>query len=156
MIYEGVARQAIHGFKYRHRQTLAVPLARLVARELQRRPLQVDLLVPVPLHPRRQEERGYNQSALLAEELAELLGVPVVECLERYRETTAQAGLQAPARRRNVQHAFRCRDESALANRRVGIVDDVCTTGATLEDCARALKEAGVASAWGIAIARDL
>jgi ComF family protein len=151
-----VARNAIHSFKYRHRRTLALPLARLVERELQRRPLQLDILVPVPLHPRRLAERGYNQSALLAEELAGLLATPAVELLERRRETAAQAGLRAGARRTNVKDAFHCRDGCDLAGRRVGIVDDVCTTGATLEDCARALRQAGAGPIWGIVVARDL
>lgn len=155
-VYDGAVRKAIHSFKYRHRRTLAEPLAGLVERDLKRRPLRVDLLTPVALHPRRQSERGYNQSALLAQKLGELLDVPTVICLERTRDTAAQAGLKAAARRANLQGAFRCIESSAIVGRRVGIVDDVCTTGATLEDCARALREAGCASAWGVVVARDL
>jgi len=155
-VYEGVVRKAIHSFKYRHRRTLVDPLAQLVEQELRRRPLQVDLLVPVPLHPRRMAERGYNQSALLARELANRLGIPSAECLERTKETVAQAKLRAGARQANVRGAFRCMDGAIVLGRRVGIVDDVCTTGATLEDCARALREAGCTSAWGIVVARDL
>ncbi|MGE5619376.1 MAG: ComF family protein [Sphingomonadaceae bacterium] len=155
-VYDGVARKAIHSFKYRHRRMLAGPLARLVEEELRRRPLHLDLLVPVPLHPRRLAERGYNQSALLAAHLGERLSVPVAEPLERSRETTAQAGLKAASRRANVRGAFRCAAPIDLSGRRIGIVDDVCTTGATLEECARALREAGCASAWGVVVARDL
>lgn len=155
-VYEGVARRVIHSFKYRHRRSLAAPLARLAEQELRSRPLRLDLLVPVPLHPRRFAERGYNQSALLAEKLGEALGAPVADLLERRRETAAQAGLRASARRANVREAFHCKDGSVLRGQRVGIVDDVCTTGATLEDCARALREAGCSSAWGIVVARDL
>jgi ComF family protein len=154
--YEGVVRKAIHSFKYRHRQTMAGTLANLVGMEFRRRPLQVDLLVPVPLHPRRLAERGYNQSALLAREISTLLGAPVAEPLERRRETAAQAGLKAVERRSNVLGAFHCSEAANLSGRRVGIVDDVCATGATLEDCARALREAGCISAWGIVVARDL
>ncbi len=154
--YEGVARKAIHSFKYRQRRSLATSLSRLVEEELRRRPLQIDLLVPVPLHPRRLAERGYNQSALLAGELGEALGTPVADLLERQRETDAQAGLRAAARWANVRDAFYCRDGSLVTGQRVGIVDDVCTTGATLEDCARALREAGCVAAWGIVVARDL
>ncbi|MHB0871310.1 MAG: ComF family protein, partial [Chloroflexota bacterium] len=145
-----------HGFKYRHRRNLAGLLAGLIEEELLRRPLQVDLLMPVPLHPRRLAERGYNQSALLAMQLGERLATPVVELLERRRETVAQAGLKATSRRANVRGAFRCVGGSDLSGKRIGIVDDVCTTGATLEECARALREAGCASAWGIVVARDL
>ncbi len=154
--YEGVVRQAIHSFKYRHRQTLAEPLSQLIDREISRRPLHLDLLVPVPLHPHRRTERGYNQSALLAVKLGERLGAPVAGILERTRETAAQAGLKARERQTNVRGAFRCTSGAELSGRRVGIVDDVCTTGATLEDCARALHDAGCASVWGIVVARDL
>ncbi len=128
----------------------------MVEQELQRRPLQADLLVPVPLHHRRLAERGYNQSALIAKMLGHALGIPVAECLERTRETVAQARLKAAERHGNVRNVFRCADNTLVEGRRVGVVDDVCTTGATLEDCARALKEAGCASAWGIVVARDL
>jgi ComF family protein len=154
--YDGVVRKAIHSFKYGHRRTLAAPLAGLVVSEFRRRPLQVDLLVPVPLHPHRLAERGYNQSTLLARELSVVTGAPVMDLLERSRETAVQAGLKAAERRSNVRGVFRCRGIADLDGVRVGIVDDVCTTGATLEDCARALKEAGCSSAWGIVVARDL
>ncbi len=155
-VYEGVARKAIHGLKYRHRQALAGPLARLLEDELRRRPLQLDLLIPVPLHPRRHAQRGYNQSELLARELGARLGIPARSCLARRRETRSQAGLNAATRQSNVREAFEFVGPDTIAGLRVGVVDDVCTTGATLEDCARALKDARCAAVWGIAIARDI
>lgn len=155
-IYEGVARKAIHALKYRHREQLAGPLAGLLESELRRRPLRVDLLTPVPLHPRKLAERGYNQSALLAAELGRRLAIPVEPCLERLRETRAQAGLGRKQREANVKGAFGAAPGRRVEGLRVGVVDDVCTTGATLEQCARALEDAGAASVWGIAVARDL
>jgi competence protein ComFC len=155
-VYEGALRSAVHAFKYRHRRALAGPLARLVIDELRARPLLLDLLVPVPLHPARERERGYNQSELLARELAEALAVPVAGCLERTRETGVQAELGRAERRANVRGAFRCAGAATVAGKRVGIVDDVCTTGATLEECARALREAESSIVWGIVVARDL
>jgi ComF family protein len=155
-VYEGALRKAVHGFKYRHRRSLAGPLARLMEGELRVRPLLLDLLVPVPLHSARERERGYNQSELLARELGGALGIPVACCLERTRETGVQAELSAVERRSNVRGAFRCADPAAVEGRRVGVVDDVCTTGATLEDCARALRAAGSSSVWGIVVARDI
>lgn len=155
-VYEGVARKAIHGFKYRQRSALAGPLAGLLAAELLQRPLKLDYLVPVPLHPRRLAERGFNQSGLLARHLGTGLEVPVLDCLERNRETRTQADLKAQARRQNVRGAFSARHGTRLDGARVGVVDDVCTTGATLEDCARALREARASAVWGIAVARDL
>lgn len=155
-IYDGVARKAIHGLKYRHRRTMARQLAALLESELKRRPLQIDLLVPVPLHPRRLADRGFNQSEELARELGKRVGIQVALCLERRRETKAQAGLKASERWSNVREAFSCVEGCDLAGRRIGIVDDVCTTGATMEECAQALRAAGCASVWGIAVARDL
>ena len=155
-IYQGTVRKAIYYLKYRHRRTLASPLARLMELELRRKPLQLDLLTPVPLHPTRLTYRGYNQSELLARELGERLEIRVGDCLERARGTATQAGLNASARKANVHGAFLCVKGAGVTGLRIGVVDDVCTTGATLEDCARALKEAGCISVWGVAVARDL
>lgn len=116
----------------------------------------MDAVVPVPLHPWRLRERGYNQSALLAREAGKLLSVPVVEgSLVRQSNGRAQVkAADAAERRRNVEGAFRCRDER-LAGKHVVILDDVCTTGATLDSCAVALRGAGVASVWGLTLARE-
>lgn len=108
-----------------------------------------DLLVPMPLHPARLRERGFNQALELARPLARRLGVPLEAALcRRLRDTPAQANLDRAGRRRNVRGAFAC--DARLAGRHVAVVDDVLTSGATLDALARALKKAGVArvSAW--------
>jgi ComF family protein len=155
--YQGVIREAIHKLKYQYLKAVAPPLARLLADYLSRTPLPADVLVPVPLHPRRLRERGYNQAALLAKELGRLTGLPVAEgALRRARSTQAQA--RAPGReqrRSNVAGAFICRPE-AVEEKRVLLVDDVCTTGFTLEACAVALKDAGAATVWGLTVAREV
>ena len=120
-------------------------------------PLPAEVLVPVPLHGRRLRERGYNQSGLLAGGLGKLVGAPVVDdCLIRSRHTPPQAKTATVAERvSNVAAAFSCRDHR-LWGRGVLLIDDVATSGATLDGCAAALKEAGAASVWGLALAREI
>jgi ComF family protein len=155
--FQGVLRQAIHRFKYGGFKALSAPLAELLARNLESRPLPGEVLVPVPLHPLRLRDRGYNQSGLLAREMGRLTGLAVEEqTLFRHRNSRAQARTpEAEERRGNVSGAFGCRGH-ALRGKRVILIDDVCTTGATLNSCAVALKTAGAASVWGLALAREI
>lgn len=155
--FEGVMRQAILGLKYQNLKVLSTPLAELLAHYWQSCPLPGEVLVPVPLHPRRLRERGYNQAALLARALGERIGLPVEETsLRRYRAAPSQArAASAEERRANVAGAFLC-PPSSLEGKRVVLVDDVCTTGATLDAAARALKAAGARSVWGLTLAREL
>jgi len=155
--FEGAARQAILSFKYKNVKALAAPLAQLMAEYLCAHPLPADALVPVPLHPRRLRERGYNQSSLLAQELSKLALLPLVEgSLLRLKNTPPQARTKsANGRQSNVTGAFICRDRR-LEGERVILIDDVCTSGATLDSCATALKAAGATSVWGLTVAREV
>jgi ComF family protein len=113
------------------------------------------LIVPVPLHPRREVRRGFNQASLIARELARATGLRLGEgVLVRRVDTPAQTGLPARARRHNVARAFAVRRASALSGRRVLLVDDVVTTGATVRSCARALREAGATQVSVLSMAR--
>jgi ComF family protein len=113
------------------------------------------VLVPVPLHPRRLRERGFNQSALVVEALARRAGRPAcLDALVRRLDTVPQAGLTAAARRRNVRGAFAVRRRAAVAGRTVTLVDDVLTTGATALACARPLTEAGAVEVRLLTVAR--
>ncbi|MGD9583774.1 MAG: ComF family protein [Lysobacterales bacterium] len=110
-------------------------------------------IVPVPLHPSRLAERGFNQALELAAPLARRLALPLdLEALIRARATTAQTGLDAKSRRRNLRDAFIARDQ--LAGRHLALVDDVITTSATAQECARVLKRAGAATVQVWALAR--
>jgi ComF family protein len=156
-LYRDLAREAVIQLKYKRVKALAEPLGQLLASYLSLNPLPIDTLVPVPLHPKRMRERGYNQSFLIARELGQLADLPIMEnSLVRLRNTAPQVRITGTEQRQlNVRGAFRCGDRS-FQGRRVLVVDDVCTTGATLDACALALKEAGAASVWGLTLAREL
>ncbi len=155
--FEDTVRKAVHQLKYRNIRVLAVPLAKLLSDYLAASPVLGEVLVPVPLHRKRLRERGYNQSSLLAIELGKLSGLPVVDdCLVRQRHVSPQARTaNVEERRRNVAGAFICRD-NRLRDKQVLLIDDVSTSGATLDACAAALKAAGAASVWGLTLAREI
>jgi len=114
-----------------------------------------DVLVPVPLHPGRRRERGFNQAALIAREIARLTDRPwVEEALVRRAQTRPQTGLSAAERRRNVKGAFVVRRRREVTGRVVVLVDDVLTTGATAQACALALREGGATEVRLLSIAR--
>jgi ComF family protein len=149
--YDGALRAIIHALKYEGRRSLARPLGELM------RHRGADVLdgaacvVPVPLHSSRRRERGFNQ----ATDLARQLGLPVLGALARTRATSAQTGLPAAQRHRNVRDAFAVTGAgAALVGATVVLVDDVSTTGATLEACARALKRTGVGEVRALTAAR--
>jgi len=155
--FDGAVRQAVHQLKYGNLRALAAPLGDFLADFLTTAGITADVIVPVPLHPKRLRERGYNQSALLARRLGEKAGLPVVTgCLVRVKPTPPQARTAAVAeRRRNMAGAFACRN-GQLKDQQVLLVDDVATSGATLDAAAAALKAGGAASVWGLTLAREI
>ncbi|MBI4282576.1 MAG: ComF family protein [Chloroflexi bacterium] len=170
---EGTVREAIHRLKYNNLRAIAPALGGLLAEFLDSQQMlgpapsrcsgQVpsvgsgQVLVPVPLHRRRERQRGYNQAHLLAKEVGDRLGIPLVpQVLSRLGDTPPQAKSPgAQERRANVLGSFRSLHPSQVKGMEVVLVDDVCTTGATLEACAIALKEAGAVSVWGVTLARE-
>lgn len=155
--FDEVIRKAIHQLKYQNLKAISSCLAELLADYLEPSPLPGEVLVPVPLHQRRLKERGYNQSSLLSRELGKLTSLPVIEgCLIRIKEAQPQVrAASMEERRENVVGAFICRNEK-LSAKQVILIDDVCTSGATLESCAVALKSKGAISVWGLTIAREI
>jgi ComF family protein len=147
-------REAIHWLKYRGRTALAGSLGGLMAAYWLQHPMPADVVVPVPLHTARLRERGYNQAALLAHEMARWVGLVVDEqALVRWRITAPQVKLDARRRKENVHDAFRCSGD-ALTGKQVLLIDDVCTTGSTLEACAVALYEGGARGVQALTLAR--
>jgi len=151
--YEDTLRQLIHLFKYGRIKPLARTLAAHLASALPR-DQKFDVVVPMPLHWRRRWQRGFNQSELLARLSARRCGIPMVNAVRRTRATAAQAGLSNARRRENVAGAFRVRKPQAVEGRRVLLIDDVMTTGATASACALALKRGGASSVTLLALAR--
>lgn len=156
-LFDGLIRDAVHEFKYRNLKALAPSLAGLVNGYIKDNPVPGDVLVPVPLHRKRLLERGYNQSALLARELGRLNGLPVIEdCLIRCKYTSSQArSAGINERQHNVTDAFACRD-GRLTGKKIILIDDVSTSGATLNTCAGVLKASGAETVWGLVIAMEL
>ena len=152
---EGAVRAAIHAIKYQGVRAMAPTLGQLLAQFLTQAGLDADLLVAVPLHPKRERKRGYNQSLLLAQATGKAIDRPVEpHALLRLKNTPSQLSLLAEERRDNMEGAFQAERE-VVAGARILVIDDVCTTGATLEACAIALSEAGAASVWGVTLARE-
>jgi ComF family protein len=154
--YDGDLRDLIHLFKYARMRSLEKPLGRYLSAALPREE-QFDLIVPVPMHWRKRWTRGFNQSERLARTVCRRSGVPLWQGLRRTRKTPAQAGLTLAERRVSMETVFQIKTASARAEvrgRRVLLVDDVFTTGATASACARALKEAGAVSVILLTLAR--
>ena len=154
-LMDGAVRDAVHALKYRGYRAGAPALARLMAGYLSSHAIAATDLVPVPLHRRRERERGYNQSELLAKELGRLIGLPVDGgLLRRTRYGPPQVSLDGHEQRRgNVEGAFECR--GPVNGVEALLIDDVVTTGSTMSACASALKAAGATSVWGLALARQ-
>lgn len=149
--FDGALADIVHALKYARRPSVAPPLARLMRTAGHDLLATVDLIVPVPLHRRRERERGFNQ----AEVLARGLGPPVCRALVRSRPTAAQVGLSGDARRANLHGAFALtRAAGTLRGRTVAVVDDVLTAGATVAACAEALAAAEPRAIVAITAAR--
>jgi competence protein ComFC len=153
----GIVRHVILSFKYGKQ----IHLRHLVARWLiaalddeRIRDRQFDVIVPVPLHPARQRERGFNQAAVLAQPVSRRIAVPLRPVLERVRYTTTQTAFDRAERMQNLRDAFRLRKNTNVRRLRVVLIDDVLTTGSTLSECARLLKQAGARSVYAATAAR--
>lgn len=159
-VYDGVLREAIHRFKFKKRKRLAEPLGVLLVKYLSFASNlninEMDAIVPVPLHKKRLKARGFNQVELLANFISRYHDVPVEHVLERVKETHPQFDLPRQARQQNVAGAFRVREPGAVFNKRLLLLDDIYTTGATITECAKALRIAGAKRIEVLTLSRAL
>lgn len=167
---DGLVKKAVHVFKYRFVKDLSKPLAKLMAEQLKNRqiikkekpiPFGPDIendkiVIPVPLHPKRLRWRGFNQAELLAKNLADYFELPLENyILIRKRNNIPQVEIKDRRERmENIKGAFDCAMPEAVKNKKVILVDDVCTTSATLSECAKVLKKSGAREVWGAVVAR--
>lgn len=158
--YESTAREVVHALKYGGQRRLAEPLGHLLAATFTREGMRADLIVPIPLHPERLRERGFNQADLLARVCARHLRLQLVtSALARVRPTPSQSHLPRDQRRHNVAGAFRLTSANVaaqLAGKRILLIDDVATTLSTLDAAATALLAANPAEVSGLAVARPI
>lgn len=158
-VYQGALRKAIPRFKYRMNSPLAKTLGNILATNCQRflDLSAYDLLIPVPLHKSRLRERGFNQALLLAREFEKENPLPLDYLnLQRIRDTQPQTNLKEKERKRNVRGAFGLREKQRVKGKRVLLIDDVYTTGATVNECSRVLKRAGAKRVDVLTLARAI
>lgn len=158
-----LTRKLIHQFKYQpYIKALAKPLALLLAEHFllsgnnKEEVWRNSVLIPIPLDKNKLKSRGYNQSEELAKELSKIINVPaLVNNLIKIKSTKPQMELSKTERETNLQNAFLIKNPAEIRGKKIFLVDDVYTTGSTMEECAKVLKNAGAESVWGIAIARE-
>ena len=145
-------RRAVQALKYENRTLLRDPLGKRLSAGFQAVNWPVDAVVPVPLHPSRLATRGYNQAQLLAEEVASSSSLPCLSmAVQRLRDNRSQVDLNQVQRQQNMINAFAA-DSHDLVDKTILIIDDVCTTGATLTACARAALDAGARAVYGLTV----
>jgi len=155
-----IVKRLIHRFKYEpYIKELSGPLSNLIIAHLQKtnklKEVREFLLVPVPLHKSKLKYRGFNQAEEIAKNLSEKLDLLMRnDILRKIKRTESQVNLPKEERERNLRDVFVCQNQKAVRNKKILLVDDVLTTGSTLEECARLLKQAGAKEVWGVVVAR--
>lgn len=159
-VYDGVLREALHRLKFKKKKSLVEPLGILLVKYVTSMPSlnlrEIDYLVPVPLHWKRERERGFNQVELIAKVLSRYFEIPVINALQRIKETQPQFDLPREERLRNVVGAFKISDPKLVYNKRILLLDDIYTTGATVAECCRVLKIGGARRVEILTLARAM
>lgn len=153
-LYQGKLEEAILRFKFQDHPNLSVSLGRLLTEKFKKNGIQVDVVTWVPIHRRKLRLRGYNQAELLAKAFSSNLGLPCADLLSKKRETKPQSRLSREERLKNVLGVFEPKASDGLLGKRILLIDDVITTGATASECARVLKEMGAEKVFVLTLAR--
>lgn len=154
-----IVKKLINQFKYAYVKELSRPLAYLITAHLLNLNRSPDfnnfILIPVPLHKKKLKQRGFNQAEEIGKELSGALEIPIFKnVLLKTKQTPAQVDLEKEQREENIKGVFICQKPELIQRRKILLIDDVFTTGSTMEECARLLKEAGAKEIWGIVVAR--
>lgn len=153
---EGTIKEAIHSFKYENVHSLSINLSRLLIDLLGREKISFDVVCFVPITKKREGWRGYNQAEILAQAVADHFKKPLIPVLKKVKETKTQVGLPKKKREQNLRGAFRIKTgKLQIENKRILLVDDVVTTGTTLNECGRILKSAGAREIWAVTVAKE-
>lgn len=150
--YEGLAREMVHRLKYNDRREIAISMASLISEITGYK--DFDFVAAVPSYKKKKSKRGYNQAELIARELSDILGIPFIDKIERIRDTKPQVLFDSASRWYNVKDAFKC--TSRFDGKRVILVDDVITTGATVHFCAKELKDSGASYVMAASFAKSI
>jgi ComF family protein len=154
-------QKSIHTLKYNFVKDLTQPLSKILMKGFEtwqqnhQENIKNIILLPIPLHKKREKHRGFNQAELLAQSLGKKLGAKVnTQSIVRERNTSAQANLDSLKRRKNIKNAFKIKNATLFKNKMIFIIDDVCTTSSTLEECAKEIAKADPKEIWGLVLAR--
>lgn len=157
LVYKDKVAGAIKRFKYENKRYMAKYFANFMAEEFERNKNEIgeiDFLIPVPLHEEKEKERGFNQSKLLADELSKMIGIPVLDGnLIRVKNTQTQTELSYKERQENLEKAFKVLNWREIKGKRIVLIDDVLTTGSTLNHCAHVLSNSGAAAVYALTAA---
>lgn len=152
-IFEGVLKEAIHLFKYEKKDGLSNMLGGLMFKLLDKEKWDFDYIVPVPLHKKKEKARGFNQAMLLAEFISKRKNIPIFKGLKKTINTPPQVGLSYHERRTNILDCFTLKDNKKIEGKSILLIDDVITTGTTIEECSRVLTKGGAKDVYGLCLA---
>lgn len=154
-----IVKEAIHKLKYGYIEELSIPLTLLILNHLQTINCQIDnsfFIIPVPMHIKKKRKRGFNQSEEIAKLISKSTNIPLSTTLIKTKKTKPQMELNRIERIKNIKDCFAVKDKKEILNKKILLLDDVYTTGTTMNECAKILKESGAKEVWGLTIAREI
>jgi ComF family protein len=154
-----IVKEVIHKLKYGYIEDLSIPLSLLILNHLQTIDCQIDkrfVIIPVPMYLKKKRRRGFNQSEEIAKLISVSTGIPLSTTLIKTKETKPQMDLNRKERTENIKNCFAVKNKEEVENKTILLLDDVYTTGMTMDECAKVLKENGSKEVWGLSVAREI